>query len=187
MTAPTFFVEEDKILTALFDAGLDDLHLRKAGATRTFAERLLMLLDEDDREKITIHGMPYLKAEYGLRAIHISAGETAPESYRGRLTCSCTSIDALREAKRRSDYVLLEGAFDGGYTRQALEEVARDGLVDRKVYASGGINEESIRAARDIGFGGVVLCDDLWQHFDIHSAQDYRLLITHYEHLRRLC
>ena len=29
VTAPTFFVEEDKIITALFEEGLDILHLRK--------------------------------------------------------------------------------------------------------------------------------------------------------------
>ncbi len=31
VTTPTFFVEEDKIITALFEEGLDVLHLRKAG------------------------------------------------------------------------------------------------------------------------------------------------------------
>lgn len=187
MTAPTFFVEEDEILTALFDAGLDDLHLRKTGATRTWTERLLTLLDEDYRSRVTIHGMPYLKAEYGLRGIHLLAGEDVPEGYRGRVTCSCTTTNGLREAKRRSDYVFLEGAFGGSFTKQALEEAAHDGAIDRKVYACGGVNEESIMAARDIGFGGVVLSDDLWQRFDIHSAQDYRQLIAHYERLRHLC
>ena len=29
MTKPTFFVEEDKILATLFEAGLDNLHLYK--------------------------------------------------------------------------------------------------------------------------------------------------------------
>ena len=29
VTTPTFFVEEDKIITALFEEGLDILHLRK--------------------------------------------------------------------------------------------------------------------------------------------------------------
>ncbi len=29
ITTPTYFVEEDKIITALFQEGLDTLHLRK--------------------------------------------------------------------------------------------------------------------------------------------------------------
>ncbi|HIY37265.1 MAG TPA: thiamine phosphate synthase, partial [Candidatus Paraprevotella stercorigallinarum] len=32
LTTPDFFVEEDKILTALFEEGLDILHLRKPGS-----------------------------------------------------------------------------------------------------------------------------------------------------------
>ena len=43
ITPPTYFVEEDKIITALFEEGLDTLHLRKPGTAPMFAERLLTL------------------------------------------------------------------------------------------------------------------------------------------------
>jgi len=36
VTAPTFFVEEDKIITALFEEGLDILHLRKPDSCYVF-------------------------------------------------------------------------------------------------------------------------------------------------------
>ena len=41
MTQPTYFVEEDKILTSLFEEGLDCLHLYKPGTSPMYAERLL--------------------------------------------------------------------------------------------------------------------------------------------------
>ena len=41
MTRPTFFVEEDKILEALFDEGLDDLHIFKPNSSPLYVERLL--------------------------------------------------------------------------------------------------------------------------------------------------
>ena len=41
ITTPTYFVEEDKIITALFEEGLDTLHLRKPDTAPMFAERLL--------------------------------------------------------------------------------------------------------------------------------------------------
>ena len=44
ITPPTYFVEEDKIITALFEEGLDTLHLRKPGTAPMFAERLLTLI-----------------------------------------------------------------------------------------------------------------------------------------------
>ena len=41
VTTPTFFVEEDKIITALFEEGLDILHLRKPETPAMYSERLL--------------------------------------------------------------------------------------------------------------------------------------------------
>ena len=46
LTPPDFFVEEDKILTALFEEGLDLLHLRKPDTEPVYSERLLTLLPE---------------------------------------------------------------------------------------------------------------------------------------------
>ncbi|KAA6312094.1 Thiamine-phosphate synthase, partial [termite gut metagenome] len=45
-TLPTFFVEEDKILTILFEEGLDVLHLRKPDAPCIYSERLLTLIPD---------------------------------------------------------------------------------------------------------------------------------------------
>jgi thiamine-phosphate pyrophosphorylase len=61
MTRPTFFVEEDKILSSLFDEGLDNLHLYKPGSSPMYSERLLTLLPEDYHKKITVHDNFYLK------------------------------------------------------------------------------------------------------------------------------
>ena len=71
MTQPTFFVEEDKILTSLFDEGLEHLHLYKPGSEPMYSERLLTLLPEEYYKRITVHENFYLKEEYKLRGIHI--------------------------------------------------------------------------------------------------------------------
>ena len=71
MTKSTFFVEEDKILSSLFDEGMDNLHLFKPGSTPMYSERLLTLLPEDVRRKVTVHDHFYLKQEYGLAGIHL--------------------------------------------------------------------------------------------------------------------
>ena len=43
------------------------------------------------------------------------------------------------------------------------------------------MNLDNIKYAKDLGFGGVVICGDLWNRFDIHNQQDYRELISHFE------
>ena len=86
MTKSTFFVEEDKIITALFDEGLDNLHLYKPNASPMYSERLLTLLPDECYERITVHEHFYLKEEYGLRGINIDDAYTAmPEKYKGKI------------------------------------------------------------------------------------------------------
>ena len=80
MTQPTFFVEEDKILTSLFEEGLDCLHLHKPESSPMYAERLLTLLSNDYHSKIVVHGHFYLKEEYKLRGIHIDDTDTKEKS-----------------------------------------------------------------------------------------------------------
>ena len=104
MTQPTFFVEEDKILSSLFDAGLDDLHLFKPDSSPMYSERLLTLLPDEYRKRITVHDNYYLKEEYKLHGIHINDETTpAPKGYKGHVSRYCTHLDLLKEAKELVD------------------------------------------------------------------------------------
>ncbi len=194
MTRATFFVEEDKILTTLFETGMDNLHLYKPGAEPIYSERLLSLLNEDYYGKITVHDHFYLKDEYHLRGIHVNSaqGET-PAGYRGNVSRTCRAIDELKETKKRSNYVFLKTIFDSQSNKNdkstlsldELRNASRQGLIDKKVYAMGGMNLDNIRIAKELGFGGVVICGDLWNRFNIHNELDYKELIAHFEKLRK--
>ena len=52
-------------------------------------------------------------------------------------------------------------------------------------YALGGVSLDNIRMVKDLGFGGAVICGDLWNRFDIHSEVDYKALIGHFMKLRK--
>lgn len=193
MTMPTFFVEEDKILSTLFEEGMDSLHLNKPGSSPIYSERLLSLLPEEYYRKITVHNHFYLKNEYDLAGIHIDNPATPlPEKYKGRITRTCTDIENIREIKKKSEYVFLNGVF-GNIPGQnvdtlctsKLELAARQGLIDKHVYAMGGVTLENIKIAHGLGFGGVVVCADLWNKFDIHNGSDYKELINHFEKLKK--
>ena len=192
LTKPTFFVEEDQILTALFEEGMEHLHLYKPNQEPVFSERLLTLLDDDYYRKITVHNHFYLREEYGLRGIHLdNVTDELPYGYRGTVSRTCRSLSVLADAKRRSSYVFLQNIFDSqsnpadrqSFTTEELHQASRKGLIDRHVYAMGGLNLDNIRQMRDLGFGGVVVCGDLWNRFDIHREQDFRDLIGHFRKL----
>ena len=195
MTQPTFFVEEDKILTSLFEEELDCLHLYKPESSPMYAERLLTLLSSDYYSKIVVHDHFYLKEEYKLRGIHIDDEQIPiPDKYKGKLSRTCKRIEDLKEIKRHADYVFLKSIFDSqtftdeksSFTANELEDAAKRGLIDRHVYALGGMNIDNLRIAKDLGFGGVVISGDLWNRFDIHQEQDYKELISHFEKLKKI-
>lgn len=194
MTKTTFFVEEDKILSSLFDEGMTDLHLYKPGASPMYSERLLSLLPEETHRYIRVHENFYLKDEYGLAGIHLdNASDVLPAGYRGHYSRTALSLSELKEMKRKSQYVFLRNIFDcidnpaerSTFTMAQLEQAAREGLIDKKVYALGGMTLDNIRLAKDLGFGGVVICGDLWDHFDIYNQSDFLALIKHFERLKR--
>lgn len=69
---------------------------------------------------------------------------------------------------------------------QQIEEAAKKGLIDRHVYAAGGMNIDNVKLAKDYGFGGVVIRGDLWSRFDIHNETDFKDLMAHFEKLRKV-
>lgn len=194
MTKSTFFVEEDKILSSLFDEGMDNLHLFKPGSSPMYAERLLTLLPEDYLRKITVHDHYYLKQEYDLAGIHIDDPlAPVPDGYKGKFSRTCTDLSMLKEMKKKSNYVFLKNIFDciefkdekSSFNLQQLENAAKAGLIDKKVYALGGMSLENLKIAKELGFGGVVICGDLWNRFDIHNERDFKELILHFEKSRK--
>ena len=96
-----------------------------------------------------------------------------------------------KEVKKRSDYIFLKDTFtslnpEGGtFVSDKLEQASDMGMIDKKTYAYGGVNIENIKLAKELGFGGVVVDDDLWDKFDIHHQLDYKELISHYERLAK--
>lgn len=190
MTKPTFFVEEDKILTTLFEEGMENLHLRKPESSPIYAERLLSLLSENFYRRITVHDHFYLKNEYGLGAIHIDTPNTPlPEGYKGKFSRTCTELCQLKDAKKKAEYVFLNvnsnenNILSSEIISQELKNAAKNGMIDKHVYAIGGMNIDNVKVAKDFGFGGVVICEDLWERFDIHNEINYKRLINHFEKL----
>lgn len=194
LSTPEFFVEEDKIISALFEEGLDLLHLRKPGQEPVYSERLLTLVPATWHARIVVHEHFYLKEEFGLRGIHLSDDHPEPpQNYRGQLSRSCHSLEELRDRRAGMDYVFLSPVFDSisyperhaAYTHQQLHDASRAGLIDRKVMAAGGISAETLPLLEDYGFGGAVVLGDLWTRFNIHSGLDYKEVIAHFRKLRK--
>ncbi len=194
LSTPDFYIEEDKIITDLFEEGLDTLHLRKPETEPVLSERLLSLIPEQYHSRIMVHHHFYLKEEYDLMGIHLNRrSPEAPTDYKGKKSRSCYSLEQLQEARGKYDYLCLDNVFNsisnpikkGTLTKEEIKEAAHKGLIDRKVMAMGGVTLERIPEIQEMGFGGAIVCGDLWNKFDIHGARDYKNLLKHFRMLRK--
>lgn len=195
ITPPTYFVEEDKIITDLFEEGLDILHLRKPNTAPMFAERLLTLIPEQYHKRIVVHGHFYLKEEYCLKGIHLNRrNPSLPEGYKGHVSCSCHSLEEVKAQKKQCDYVFLSPVFDSiskqnyhaNYTPEEIRKAHKAGIIDKKVVALGGIDVDNIAEVRNYGFGGAAIMGALWNRFDACCDRGYGQLIEHFKKLKKL-
>jgi thiamine-phosphate pyrophosphorylase len=193
-TLPAFFVEEDKILTILFEEGLDILHLRKSEMLSIYSERLLTLIPNKYYKRIVIHDHFYLKDDFNLMGIHLNPyNSVKPQDYSGHVSCTCFSKEQVKNEKNSHDYVFLTPVYDrisrkeihALYTSEELRAAATEKIIDNKVMAMGGICLDNVMEIRDFGFGGIVIYGDLWNKFDICRGKDYNKLIEHFKLLKK--
>lgn len=193
VTPPTFFIEEDKIITLLFEEGLDILHLRKPKTSAIYSERLLTLIPQEYHKRIVTHEHFYMKEEFQLMGIHLNSRNTRePHDYSGHVSCTCRSIEEVKNKKHFYDYVFLYPVYDSvttpgevtGYAPEEIRKAATEGVIDNNVMAFGGVTLDNILEVKDFGFGGAVVMEDLWDKFDTCTDQNYLGLIDHFKKLK---
>ena len=166
ITSPTFFPGEAAFIHRLFAHGVDIVHLRKPGATADDCARLLDDLTSDDRRRIVIHDFFELAQPYGLRGIHLNARRsTVPDGWQGHVRRSCHSLEEVNRYKDACDYVFLSPIFDSvskqgyasAFTDETLREASKDGIIDHKVVALGGVTPDKIDYLQQLNFGGAAM------------------------------
>ena len=166
ITSPSFIPDEASFLHRLFVHGVDIVHLRKPGATAEECARLLDDLTSDDRRRIVIHDFFELAEPYGLKGIHLNARRsTVPDGWQGHVSRSCHSLDEVRRYKDACSYVFLSPIFDSvskqgyasAFTDNVLKQASKDGIIDNKVVALGGVTPDKINYLRQLNFGGAAM------------------------------
>ena len=193
VTTPTFFVEEDQIINALFEEGLDILHLRKPETPAMYAERLLSLIPDKYHKQIVTHEHFYLQEECGLMGIHLNKrNPNMPDNLSGQISCTCRSLNEIQAQKRVYDDVFLSPVFNSittprpaAFNAETLRQAAEEHLIDSNVMALGGVRLENIPLVRELHFGGAVVMGDLWNKFNACTDRDYRGIIEYFKRLRK--
>lgn len=172
ITLPHFFEGEADALNALFDAGLEILHLRKPHATLARMKQLLNGIRTEYHARIVTHECFELADEYGLKGIHLNGrNPEPPQGFTRHISCSCHSLPEVVRKKESCQYVFLSPIYNSiskegyaaAFTPQSLREAADKGIIDHRVMALGGITLSHLPRVKALGFGGAAVLGDLWQ------------------------
>lgn len=187
ITSEKFIDNEAETINALFEAGLERLHLRKPHASANECERLILSIGSKWYGRISLHDHFGLAKKYGIGGLHLnSRNPQPPTGFAGILSRSCHSMEEAAREKHKYDYVFLSPIFDSisknGYTaafhRGALQAAARNGCIGGNVIALGGITPERIEEAAACNFGGAAVLGYLWADSVEETLERFRALET---------
>ena len=192
ITKPEFFEGEAEQIVQLLDSGKADIvHIRKplvsladsarwlelaelaelAGLERL--ESLIQALPARVYGRLVLHDCFELALKYQLRGVHLNSRHPQPpQGFKGAVSISCHSLDFLAECRRKPyAYMSLSPIFDSiskpgyhsAFTAEQIAEARRQGLIDERVMALGGVTFDKVNDVLKMGFGGAMILGDAWK------------------------
>lgn len=185
-TKPHFFIEEDKIITRLFEEGLDYLLLRKSHPHPQYIERLLNLIPVKYHKKIFVCNYPRFSQEYKFAGelINIDAPTTSHLA-KGKKISNSNNLQQIEELKKIYDIVYFGPLGRTFYQSTELNEYGKK-VINKKVWAFGELDEHNLKKLTQYNFGGVILDNALWSKFDACRSTDYSELINYFCKLQKI-
>jgi thiamine-phosphate pyrophosphorylase len=174
ISQPDFFIGEKEILVSLFEADLQDFHLRKPNSSLEEMSSFIAAIPQQYHNRIIVHSHYELATKYNLKGIHCT-GIGREEFYKfedlpiQKSTsthgfCEAGSVEAI------CSYAFLSPVFDSiskpGYQQGYQHDAIRQ-FLDRPhrtaFIALGGISPENIQLCKQMGFAGVALLGTVWE------------------------
>ena len=183
-TKPTFFVEEDKIITRLFDEGLDYLFMYKEYPHPQFIERLLNLIPKKYHKRIYSCNSRLMK-EYKLAGTLFPLGSNTPMgNEKGKVVGYASNLMHLKDLRKTYDIVCFGPLGRTFYQSAELNEIGKK-MINKNTWAFGNIDEANLKRLTNYGFGGVILEELIWDNFDSCRSTDYTELINRFKRIKK--
>lgn len=172
ITAPGDVRDEVATIEALFDAGLEILHLRKTRFEAAAMEKYLGCIASRYHHRIMLHSHHELVERYGLRGMHLSAERRSSVSSHAatmHISTSCHSLAEVEQHAGQYEYVMVSPVFDSiskpGYRAAIDTEKLGEccGGLEGRVVALGGITSQNLATLPRRCWGAAVL-GHVWGH-----------------------
>lgn len=182
ITEPQFTDNEAAIIAQLLHWGVDLVHLRKPESSADELARLIETIPTAYHNRLVLHDHFDLAAHFTLHGLHLNRRNSVlPPNHKGTVSQSCHTLDEVKVCKTKCNYVFLSPVFNSisklGYTSaftpKALSEAKKQGIINQKVAALGGITAANIDKTKYYGFGGVALLGDIWSRTADKNFEEY--------------
>jgi thiamine-phosphate pyrophosphorylase len=193
---PEDFKSEHKILLRLFEAGLENFHLRKPDYSVDDYEKYIEHIPEKYHKNIVVYKYLDLHNKYNLKGIHFSRDNRNRinefKQYKIQKSISCHSFDDILNLSGFR-YACLSPVFDSiskeGYrSKFILEDIAeffQKNILTTKVVALGGISSGNVEQALSAGFDGAAVMGALWNN--IGNERDIDRTVNYFIELNKKC
>lgn len=184
-TKPTFFIEEDKIITRLFDEGLDYLFLDKSYPHPQYIERLLNLIPKKYHKRIfTCNNR--LMQDYKLAGQLFPLGSPIPKNKpKGKSMGYADNLQQLRELKNIYEIICFGPLGRTFYQSSELNEYGKK-VINKHVWTFGDLDENNMKRLSSYGFGGIILDKQVWDKFDSCRSTDYSELVDSFIRIQKI-
>lgn len=173
ITLPYFFDGEAEQIVQLLHSSVDLIHIRKPESKAEEVEKLIMSIPSEYYPRLVLHDHHDLAMKYHLHGVHLNGrNPQPPQGWEGSVSKSCHSLEEVKEWKEKCDYVSLSPIFDSiskqgyhaAFSPTEIEEASRQGIIDKKVLALGGVTFNKIDDVLRTGFGGGMILGDAWKN-----------------------
>ena len=187
ITTPNFIECEASVIPHLLQLGVDLVHIRKPSAT---SEQMALLLDSLPTwcyDQLVVHDCLELANKYNLKGVHLNRrNHTVPNNFKGSVSMSCHSLEEVEIKKDMADYVFLspifnsisKNGYNSAFSKEELHNAMKQGTIDKKVIALGGVSLANIETVKDLGFGGAALLGDIWYRTESPDFDEYIKSLT---------
>lgn len=186
-TLPYELANEAVKINELFNAGLEELHLRKPCFKKKEYLELLNAIDQKFHSKIVLHNFIELANKFDVKGIHVTL--TFFNGFFGKLRelrlpntqhfVIATTIDKI------SDISSLHSKINHVFVGPMFKKYSAESIVvnfdpfqmkkaivgaSKKVYAMGGIDIKNLDKLRGIGLEGIILQSAIWKSDHLLNA-----------------
>nr|WP_319399879.1 thiamine phosphate synthase [uncultured Carboxylicivirga sp.] len=192
ITHPLLLSNEYEAVNALFENGLEILHVRKPDFGKEALQHWIRSVDERFHNRMMIHSHLSLIEEMDLKGMHFTSyNRRLIDEYKNYHCPKSTSTHSLEELKQMDkivDYAFLSPIYESISKKGYQPSITLDDMhaflkTNRKAYviALGGINSRNEDKVKEAGFDGVALLGSIWSKFE--QDKDLDKLIKRYNEI----